>query len=400
MRIVLLTIVYDGSVNKVYNAHPQLEQKSYAEQKYVVDREISTWTSGWEPVLAQKGIEVLSIPINVRQMQFKWADENGFNSRNIHDIAYEQIRRFSPDIIWYDYFDVPLLKKLKENIPSLKLVLGWTGSSIVDYSILRETDIVLSCAPEAVASLNKVGIKAVHLHHAFNTLLLKPLEDKHIINNFIFIGQIFRGTGMHMKRAELLKQLSESVNLTIFSPSYNYGFNKILLSAFKKTAYAILSPVIDTKWFIGKAQENAYLKEIIRSNNSPLLPYDPALKKRMKPPVYGTEMYDVLFNSLVVLNIHADSSPEYASNMRLFETSGAGTCLLSDWKKNINELYTEGSEIVTYKSNEECLEKARWLIANPGKSREIGIAARDKTLKCHTYNNRVDDLLQIINKNL
>jgi len=400
MRIALVTVVYENSVKKLYESHPGLNDRSYLSQKEIVDKVISTWTSGWENALIKKGWDVISIPINVNPLQFKWAEENDFNSNDIHEIAFKQISKFKPDVLWYDYFDIPLLKKIKSGLNNIKLFLGWTGSSVVDLNILREANLVLSCAPETVDKLNEIGIKSIHLNHAFNPVLLKNIEEKQINYNFTFIGQIFRGKGLHTKREELLKLLVKNLDLTIFSPSYYYGLNKILITALKKISYAVVAPLLKTNWIQKEIMRNSYLREIIRSGNSALMPYDPVLRRKMKPPVYGSEMYDTIFKSLIVLNIHADSSPEYASNMRLFETTGVGTCLLTDWKKNIDELFKEDSEIVTYKTDNECLEKAKWILSNPKISFEIGKAGQGRTLRNHTYDNRVEELLEIINKQL
>jgi spore maturation protein CgeB len=401
MRIALLTVIYKNTIRSVYNSKPELKTLSYLEQKKVVDREISVWASGWENALIKKGFEFLSIPINVKPMQLKWAKENYFNSLDIHEIAYRQIEEFKPDILWYDYFDIPLIRKIKSNVNSIKLVLGWTGSFIVDFEILKEVDLILSCAPETVGYLNQNGLEAKHLNHAFNPLLLKNVEEKKIDYKFTFIGQVIRGKDyLHRRREKLLKLLGKELNLTIFSPTYNFGLKEIFISFFKKAIYVLLFPFTGIKWLRKEIEENEYLKEIVKSRNKLLLPYDFALKKKMRPAVYEAEMYDIIFKSLVVLNIHADSSPEYASNMRLFETTGIGTCLLTDWRKNISDLFIDDKEIITYKSDSDCIEKAKWLLTNPEKCLEIGRAGQIKTLSHHTYDNRVEDLLKIINEHM
>jgi len=72
------------------------------------------------------------------------------------------------------------------------------------------------------------------------------------------------------------------------------------------------------------------------------------------PGVFGSHRsgagdVPVLKGSKVVLNIHADSSPRFASNMRLFETTGMGACLLTDGRKNLTELFEPGIEVAEYR---------------------------------------------------
>jgi hypothetical protein len=55
--------------------------------------------------------------------------------------------------------------------------------------------------------------------------------------------------------------------------------------------------------------------------------------------VYGLEMYGILARSKITINCEADCSGEYASNMRLFEATGMGALLITDWKKNLSDLF-------------------------------------------------------------
>lgn len=75
--------------------------------------------------------------------------------------------------------------------------------------------------------------------------------------------------------------------------------------------------------------------------------------------------------------------------MRMFEVTGMGRCLLTDWKPNIEYFFKDGVEVLTYKTVEECIEKIQWIISNPEKALEIGKAGQARTLHDHTYYNRV-----------
>lgn len=109
-------------------------------------------------------------------------------------------------------------------------------------------------------------------------------------------------------------------------------------------------------------------------------------------------MFEVLFNSDIVLNIHADSSPEYASNMRLYEATGVGSCLLTDSKKNMKDLFTPEKEVVIYDSISDCIEKATWLMQHPEERERIAKAGKRRCLQDHTYDNRAVEFDKIIRK--
>jgi spore maturation protein CgeB len=260
----------------------------------------------------------------------------------------------------------------------------------------------LSCAPETVEKLSNLGIKTIHLNHAFNTEIIRGLENSSHKKDFgfIFIGQIYRGSEFHNKREQLLKALLKSTELQIYSPIYYYGIGSVLKSLTKKLGYTILSPFEHISSVDKLLGENKFFKELQKSKGATVIPYEKEIRKNVLPPVYGTDMYSTISRARVVLNIHADSSYRYASNMRLFETTGIGTSLLTDWKENLSQLFDDGKELISYKSTEECIEKAEWLLKNESEYIRIGKQAQVRTLKEHTYNQRVEELLTIINKNL
>ena len=82
-------------------------------------------------------------------------------------IVIEQLRRFKPEIILFDDTNSSLLKEIIAEIPSIKMVIGWTGSAIANTDIWKYINVVLSCAPESVERLQKLGCKSIHLNHAF-----------------------------------------------------------------------------------------------------------------------------------------------------------------------------------------------------------------------------------------
>ena len=111
-------------------------------------------------------------------------------------------------------------------------------------------------------------------------------------------------------------------------------------------------------------------------------------------------MYKILSKSHVTFNRHADDSFGFVGNMRLFESTGVGTCLLTDSGKNISELFEENKEVVTYKSLSEAVDKARYLIENKSESDKIAKAGQLKTLNSHTIMNRCQQIDEVIQQML
>jgi spore maturation protein CgeB len=111
-------------------------------------------------------------------------------------------------------------------------------------------------------------------------------------------------------------------------------------------------------------------------------------------------MYSTLKSSDVTINAHADSSPKFASNMRLYEATGVGTCLLTDWKENIRELFEPDYEVVTYRTAEECREKLKFLLENPLVRQQIAKNGQKRCLTDHNIDRRADKMLEIFRKYL
>jgi spore maturation protein CgeB len=82
----------------------------------------------------------------------------------------------------------------------------------------------------------------------------------------------------------------------------------------------------------------------------------------------------------------------------MFEATGMGACLLNDNGNNLNDIFEVDREIVTYKSEEECMEKLDYLIQNPKEAEKIGEAGKKRTLKDHTLQKRCSELSMHIEK--
>jgi spore maturation protein CgeB len=116
----------------------------------------------------------------------------------------------------------------------------------------------------------------------------------------------------------------------------------------------------------------------------------------MKPPLYGVEMFTAIRDYAVTLNIHIDMAGTDAGNCRLFEVTGAGGCLLTDWKENLTEMFELDHEVVVYRSHEECLEKARWLLEHPSERNAIACAGQARVLREHTFAHRAAELDRLL----
>ncbi|MFB3819477.1 MAG: glycosyltransferase [Candidatus Methylomirabilales bacterium] len=109
------------------------------------------------------------------------------------------------------------------------------------------------------------------------------------------------------------------------------------------------------------------------------------------------EMVKAFAGAKLVLNLHTWFGHwPYGVNPRLFEAAGTGACQLVDRKEEIPDLYRVPDEVVCVDSLEECERTAERLLAERSEREAIGARARERTLREHTYDARMQELLQAV----
>jgi spore maturation protein CgeB len=116
--------------------------------------------------------------------------------------------------------------------------------------------------------------------------------------------------------------------------------------------------------------------------DSPILP-------AYRGEAWGLDMYSVLAESKIVVNMHEAVAGGNANNMRLFEATGAGAMLLTDRGANLGELFEPGREVVTFDDAEDLIAKARHYLEHEDERLSIAAAGQARTLADHTYERRL-----------
>lgn len=396
MRLFRAYSVYPEYAKLFYAARPELGSATFAEQKRAHDAEAVAWGDAYTRALAPLGYDVLEIPLNMAPMQRAWAVERGLTAGergDPEDVLVAQVRAFGPDILWYDHHDDALLRRLRAAATkSPRLVLGWMGSPIAARNAWSQMDLILSCAPEAVAYLRSLGLRSEHLHHAFDDSVLSHLSQPLREIPVSFIGSIVRRNRFHVARDRILEYAVRHIPLEIHSPSVDPPLEEYAKAVVSGGLFLVTRALSALGILEGAKRRWSLARKADLIASVPRLPANPRLRRHLRPGVFGLSMYQLERESAIVLNIHADSSPEYASNMRLFETAGVGSCLLTDWRKNMSELFEPDRETVTYRSAEECVEKARWLLDHPEERRAIARAGQKRVLRDHTFSRRAVQL--------
>ena len=111
-------------------------------------------------------------------------------------------------------------------------------------------------------------------------------------------------------------------------------------------------------------------------------------------------MYVALARSRLTLNRHIDIADGYANNLRLYEATGMGACLVTEKRRNLPELFEPGREVLVYDSVDECIELCRYHLARPNEAAVIAEAGRRRCLADHTVERHAGKLATILRERL
>lgn len=262
------------------------------------------------------------------------------------EILRAQVQRYKPDILLVQAMDLLPGNVIKELKPFVRVMVGQhAATSLSDDEDYSGYDLVVSSFQPTVAWCQARGLHARLSRLGFDPRVLSCLTPTNKAFDVTFSGNL---SAVHRSREVWLEGISRTCpELQIWGPTIRQFSQK--------------SPL--RNHYMGSA--------------------------------WGRDMYQILRASKITLNHHGDVAP-YANNMRLFEATGVGTCLITDWKNNLGELFELGKEVVAYRSVEECAELIRHYLAHGEEREAIGRAAQARTLREHTYFHRMQEFVEIV----
>jgi hypothetical protein len=108
------------------------------------------------------------------------------------------------------------------------------------------------------------------------------------------------------------------------------------------------------------------------------------------------ELAQVYCQSKIVVNVARDDYPQDA-NMRVFEAMASGALLITRLPSELTAIgFQEGVHFVGYDRMDEIAGLARQYLSDDRKRTRIAQTARQKVLLEHTYDNRVQTLLRLV----
>ena len=300
--------------------------------------------------LREAGFQTEDTIINCDPLQDAWARENGFQGSGIV-VALEQIVRMQPDIAYFQDMHMMSAEFLTAIRPHVKFIVGQIASPM-HHIPLSCYDIIFSSFPHFTERFRAKGISAYYQPLAFEERVLQTFRTKSFEQRTVELSFIGGVTPDHSGRYQLLETLANATPLEV----WGYG--------------------------------------------AEALPSDSPLTARHRGQVWGKDMFARLADSKITINKHIDVAENNANNMRLFEATGCGALLITDYKDNISDLFEIGREVVCYRDAEECLELVNYYLSNPEEAKQIAARGQERTLREHSYQKRMFQTAEILERHL
>jgi spore maturation protein CgeB len=307
--------------------------------------------------LHELGHEAHQIVANLLPAQIAWLQEHARSRRERADawirarsgrglrrlvgsILLRQIEAFNPDVIHLAALDVLDLSLILEIRSRVRLLVVQVATRLPEDRWRVPFDLALSSLPNFVDRFRRLGARAEWLPLAFDSRVLAAVGPTPRDVAVSFVGSI---TGVHEYRAAVVAAVGMETGVDVWT------------------------------------DESAHLEG------------RPGIQFR--DPAWGLDMYRVLARSRLTVNCHGrteDDPPVDANNFRLFEATGMGAMLVTDRLRTLSQLFSEGREIATFGSAEECAEVVRHYSDRPAEAQAMAAAGQARTLREHTWANRME----------
>lgn len=393
MKFLIINTDYPQFLKWLYSRNKGLEYSSYNKQLDIRMKSLFAESDFYSKNLIKLGHEACDIFANNEYLQKAWAREHIIKLENensipnklnnilgkgafianqtplkyfkpiygkvmpasykpawFYQILKAQVEYYKPDIIYnhsITEIESNFFKKIKSNY---KMLVGqFAASRLPDGIDLSAYNLFISSFPPTVEYFKRRGVAAEFNKLGFEPSILNSLNKGKKIYDLTFIGSLFP---VHSTRIKLLEFLCEEFpNIKIWGPGVDH------------------------------------------------LSKDSLIRDCYNGQAWGIEMYQILYNSKITINHHGNIPP-FANNLRLYEATGVGSSLITDWKENLSDILIPGKEVLAYKTNEDCAKLINYYMDNDVEREAIAYAGQQRTINEHNYYNRMQSMVNIVNKYL
>jgi spore maturation protein CgeB len=367
VRFLIVDHMYGAFVDWVYGSTADLAKGSYAAQRRGIDGELFGETQFEVAALDALGHEASDDLVNIKPLQRAWLREAGLafppstwgirwrrgfvpwptrvNGNWIGEALVARVRRQRPDVVHIQSMDLLEPWVIAALRKETRLVVGQVATELPVHKSYRDYDLIVSSIPGVVDRFRREGADAEWLPLAFEPSIRDAIAEVDRDIPVTFVGSF---TSRYADRLELVEAVSQVAPLRTWTA------------------------------------------------DADVIPAASPVRQTIQGSAWGRSMYEILARSQITLNTHGRIAGDDANNLRLFEATGMGALLITDARKNMGELFDVGSEVITYRDADDCAELVRYFIDHPGEAASIAAMGQRRTLRDHTWANRMARLIDLV----
>jgi spore maturation protein CgeB len=390
MRILILNADYPRFLTWLYRGQPGLERASYAAQMEARNRSLFGVANFYSKHFTALSHPAADVHVNNPWLQAAWAREHGMAvdvaetsviaadkalpawllravapfkpmlrplARKVglspkldaqaEQILLAQVEDFRPDLVLNQdtfHVDTALMRRIKRI--GKPILVGQIGISPTRGEDWRVYDLMISQLSATVSFFRSFGVRAEVSHLAFDPAVIDALPATPPMDvDVSFVGTV---SADHQQRIALLEAIARRFELKLFG------------------------------------------------NIAPGVPGSSPLHGCFQGEAWGVDMYQALRRSRITLNSHIDMVGREAGNVRLFEATGVGAFLLTDFKDNLHALFEPDREVAVWRSIDHCVAMVERYLGDEKARLEVASAGQRHTLAAHNYRDRTREILAIV----
>ncbi|MBU5611476.1 CmcI family methyltransferase [Geomonas azotofigens] len=357
MKFLQILTFYPSYLNTFYADRPGLADQPYQVQLEALFHDGFGASHVFAPYLGAFGYDSRMVIANCSQLQRRWLAEQGSPlavkpDLAIHEVVLKQVESFRPDIFYTSdpiLFDSRFVRSFSYR-PAM--VFGWRAASVPAETDWSDFDLIVSNFQFSLDLAKKHGARGTQFFMpGFPPHVAQAVAGEEKQYDVVFSGQV---SGDHHMRRAVLNELSAAAEKGDFS----------------------------LQCFIPE----------------PVPGLAPAILQQNRGAVWGLEMFRTLRRGRIAFNVQCDIGNEQAGNMRLFETTGSGAFLLTDFQTNIDRYFEPGRELETYRTLGELQEKVRYYLDHPQEREEVARRGQQRCLRDYSMGKMAGEMDRIVRR--
>ena len=415
-----------------------LSQLAYQEQVEKLRAANYIMPGSWASSMEELGHECTDLLLNAVAMQRAWCRQRGIDIDFSQDgwmyrLLQAHIEEFRPDVIFFyagvfTWFSELERRQLREDFPFLKFITGYWGDELTGYpnysKAFSGVDFLFTNTESTRDELEKAGMRAELLGNCFDPTVVQGQrrqdpslgKDRHLV----FLGNTGFGCDQHRQRYLNDLEMMQKTDMEVWTTEANPKKvkptrlpNRLIKAPFRIVGKGVLSMFSTSQlqalknkpqmtWKVAKyideitmKREGIPVRNQFYTNKEKIGDLFP---ERTHPTLPSwTDYFEVMRRSRFVFNAHRDELSDY-SNIRVFEATGVGSCLVTDRGSEMKNFFEPDTEIVTYASVDEAVEKINYLDENESIRKEIAEAGQKRTLRDHTVQKRCEMISETLSR--